>query len=88
MSYNKIIGALGAIVGILSGCGSVDTYKETTNHDEKPIYCYQSLAGVECFKKPNHRDKRRIVNFYGPHPTQYVQPKAKINSRIESTERD
>ena len=77
MSYNQIIGALGAIVGILSGCGSVDVYKETTNHDEKPIYCYQSLAGVECFKKPNHRDKRRIVNFYGPHPSQYVQPKTK-----------
>jgi len=50
MSYNKIIGALGAIVGILSGCGSVDTYKETTYDDEKPIYCYQSLAGVECLK--------------------------------------
>ena len=47
MSYNIIIGALGAIVGILSGCGSVDTYKETTYDDEKPIYCYQSLAGVE-----------------------------------------
>ena len=43
MSYNKKIGALGAIVGILSGCGSVDTYKETTSHDEKPIYCYQSI---------------------------------------------
>ena len=40
MSYNKIIGALGAIVGILSGCGSVDTYKETTYDDEKPIYSY------------------------------------------------
>ena len=77
MSYNKILGALGAIVGILSGCGYVDAYKETTNFDEKPIYCYQSLAGVECFKEPNHRDKRRIVNFYGPHPIQYVQPEAK-----------
>ena len=77
MSYNKIIGALGAIVGILCGCGTVDTYKETTHINEKPIYCYQSLAGVECFKEPNHRDKRRIVNFYGPHPIQYVQPKAK-----------
>ena len=75
MSYNKIIGAFGAIVGILSGCGSLDTHEETTYGDEKPIYCYQSLAGVECFKKPNHRDKRRIVNFYGPHPTQYAQPK-------------
>ena len=50
MSYNRFIGALGAIVGILSGCGSVDTYRESTYDDEKPIYCYQSLAGVECLK--------------------------------------
>ena len=74
MSYTIRIGEVVVVLGLLCGCGSADSYKQT-NKDEKPIYCYQSLAGVECFKKPNHRDKRRIVKYYGPHPTKYTEPK-------------
>lgn len=61
--------------GLLGSCGYGDTYEEVV-YDREPIYCYQSLAGVECFRTPNHSDKRRIVNFYGPDPMFYQEPKA------------
>ena len=60
-------------MGLLVSCGYVDAYEEAV-YDEEPIYCYRSLAGIECFKEPNHLDKRRIVNYYGPHPTHYDEP--------------
>ena len=64
---------LGAAFVLLGACGYVDAYEEAV-HDMEPVYCYQSLAGVECFKEPNHQDKRRLVNYYGPHPTRYDAP--------------
>ena len=72
----KAVAVLGAILCISGGCGYVDTYEEAV-YDEEPIYCYQSLAGIECFEEPNHRDKRRIVNYYGPHPKKYRAPEPK-----------
>ena len=60
----------GAALLLLSGCGYLDAYEKSV-HDMEPVYCYQSLAGVECFNEPNHQDKRRLVNYYGPHPTSY-----------------
>lgn len=73
MFHIKNIAMLGALLGILGGCGYVDAYEEAV-YDEEPIYCYQSLANVECFIEPYHRDKRRMVNYYGPHPTRYDEP--------------
>ena len=63
-------------LALLNGCGYVDQYEEAV-YDHEPIYCYQSLASIECSKEPNHRDNRRIVNYYGPHPSRYddeIQP--------------
>jgi len=78
MSYIKRILVAGVCSGLLSSCGYRDAYEKVV-YDEEPIYCYQSLARIECFTKPNHFDKRRIVNFYGPHPTLYEEPnKVKI----------
>jgi hypothetical protein len=57
----------------LSGCGFVDPYEEAV-HDMDPVYCYQSLGSVQCFRQPNHPDKRRLVNYYGPHPSRYEAP--------------
>ena len=70
MFHIKYTAMLGGLSCLLGGCGYVDAYEEAV-YDEEPIYCYQSLANVECYKEPNHRDKRRMVNYYGPQPTRY-----------------
>ena len=75
MFYIKRIVTLVTVSCSLGSCGYGDTYEEVV-YDREPIYCYQSLAGVECFRAPNHFDKRRIVNFYGPDPTFYQEPRA------------
>jgi hypothetical protein len=61
------------LVLFLSGCGYVDAYEEAV-YEYKPVYCYQSLAAVQCFNEPQHDDKRRLVNYYGPHPSRSDAP--------------
>ncbi len=65
-------------VGVLVGaCGNVSEYEKAV-YDIEPVYCYQALgrsvSGIECYKTPNHRDERRLVNYYGPHPSRYDRP--------------
>lgn len=62
-----------AFVAFIGGCGFVDKYEEAVN-DFEPLYCYQSLAGVECFREPHHKDALRLVNYFGPHPSRYDTP--------------
>ncbi len=65
-------------VGVLVGaCGYLSEYEKAV-YDIEPVYCYQSIgqsvSGVECYKTPKHRDERRLVNYYGPHPSRYDRP--------------
>jgi hypothetical protein len=62
-----------ALLVALSGCGYVDAYEEAV-YDREPLYCYQSLGTVQCFKEPQHHDERRLVNYFGPHPSRYDPP--------------
>jgi hypothetical protein len=64
-----------ALVLFLGGCGYVDAYEEAV-YDREPVYCYQSLAAVQCFKEPQHTDRQRLVNYYGPHPSRADEPDA------------
>ena len=73
MLFPSRIASVGAVLVLFGGCGHVDPYEKSV-HDMDPVYCYQSLAGIECFREPNHQDKRRLVNYYGPHPTRYDEP--------------
>ena len=58
---------------ILAACGYVDDYEERV-YDFDPVYCYRTIGGVECFETPHHRDERRMVNYYGPHPSRFDRP--------------
>ncbi|MDP6788280.1 MAG: hypothetical protein QF830_04655 [Rhodospirillales bacterium] len=58
---------------LLAACGYVSEYEKGV-HDYEPVYCYQSLAGIQCFDKPNHRDEKRLVNYYGPAPSRFDRP--------------
>ncbi len=57
----------------LGACAQKSAY-EAAVEDREPVYCYQSLAGVVCHEKPNFRDERRIVNYFGPAPKRYERP--------------
>jgi hypothetical protein len=56
---------------LTSGCTSYESAYERSVTDYEPVYCYQSLGGVTCHRQPNHRDARRLVNYYGPAPSKY-----------------
>ncbi len=59
-----------AVAAVLSACSYVDSYEEAV-HDRAPLYCYQSLAAVECYRTPNQTDEQRLVNYFGPHPSHH-----------------
>ena len=62
-----------AAVGLLAGCGYVDEY-EAGVYDYEPIYCYRSLGETVCHREPDFKDSKRLVNYYGPHPSRYDPP--------------
>jgi hypothetical protein len=62
-----------APAALLAACGYVSEYEKDV-YDYEPVYCYQSLAGIQCFEKPNHRDEKRLVNYYGPAPSRFDRP--------------
>ncbi len=68
---------LTAVAALVGACGYVSAYQEAV-YEFEPVYCYQSIgqsvSGVECYKTPKHRDERRLVNYYGPHPNRYDRP--------------
>ena len=64
---------LTAVCLLVGACGYVSEYEKGV-YDYEPVYCYQSIGGVECFKEPKHRDERRLVNYYGPAPSRYDKP--------------
>ena len=61
------------LAAFLAACGYVDTYEEGV-YDYEPSYCYKTIGGVACYREPDHRDERRLVNYYGPHPSRYDVP--------------
>jgi hypothetical protein len=66
--------AVATSVLLLAGCTSYESEYERLVYDYEPIYCYRSLADVACFRTPDFRDERRIVNYYGPAPGKYDRP--------------
>lgn len=66
----KRIATLIAATAVLGACNYVSKYEEAV-YDYEPVYCYKTLAGIQCFDTPNQRDERRLVNYFGPHPSRY-----------------
>ena len=69
----KKLCAIAVFCAVLAGCGYVDAYERHV-HDWDPVYCYQSLGAAECYRTPKHAYARRLVNYYGPHPSRYDAP--------------
>lgn len=62
------------LVTALAGCTSYESAYERSVYAYEPVYCYQSLGAVSCYRQPQQRDARRLVNYYGPGPSKYPQP--------------
>lgn len=62
-----------AFSAFLGACGYVDPYEKAV-FDLEPTYCYKSIGGVSCFNEPYDRDARRLVNYFGPHPSRFDKP--------------
>lgn len=58
---------------LLTGCSYVDAYEEAVRGFES-VYCYKSIGSVECYREPKHEDERRMVNYFGKHPSRYDAP--------------
>ncbi|MAN79418.1 MAG: hypothetical protein CMM77_09640 [Rhodospirillaceae bacterium] len=69
----KIIAAIAFSV-VLTACGYADKYEEGVAGYE-PTYCYAALGGgVECYRAPVAGEDRRLVNYYGKHPSRFDAP--------------
>ncbi|MFO1129529.1 MAG: hypothetical protein U1E66_13980 [Rhodospirillales bacterium] len=70
----RVSPCLGVVLLLTGGCTSYESAYEREVTDYEPVYCYQSLAAVTCHREPDHRDSRRLVNYYGPAPSKYEAP--------------
>jgi len=66
--WSKI--SAGWLLSLLAACGYVNKYEEAV-YDMEPVYCYQSIGKATCYDKPSAVDGRRLVNYFGPHPSRY-----------------
>jgi len=66
--WSKI--SAGWVLSLLAACGYVNKYEEAV-YDMEPVYCYQSIGKATCYDKPSAVDGRRLVNYFGPHPSRY-----------------
>lgn len=39
-----------------------------TPYNPDPLYCYKTLAGNDCYKKPLQNQETRLESYYGPEP--------------------
>ena len=60
-------------LSLLGACANMSEYEKQVE-DYEPVYCYRSIGAVQCFDKPNHRDEKRLVNYFGPAPHRYDRP--------------
>lgn len=63
------LATLCAAAGLLAGCGGAS--------DRQSLYCYKTLAAVDCYSEPVLQDRRRLVGHVGappPPPLPAAQP--------------
>ncbi|MBI2584303.1 MAG: hypothetical protein HYW28_00265 [Rhodospirillales bacterium] len=61
------------LAALLGACENAVRYEAAVRNWE-PTYCYQTIGEAACYEAPYHRDERRLVNYFGPHPRRYEKP--------------
>jgi hypothetical protein len=76
-------GIAAVLLAFAGGCGSDETAYERAVAELEPIYCYRSIGDADCYRTPNFRDERRLINFYGPPPRRYAPPPPPPKARLD-----
>ncbi|MDX2102925.1 MAG: hypothetical protein SF002_10330 [Alphaproteobacteria bacterium] len=64
----RVILAMAAAMTLLAACAEKPVVPETSV-STVPIYCYRTLAVVDCHPEPlGAKESSRLVNHYGPAP--------------------
>jgi len=65
-------------------------HAETVEFAPEPLYCYKTLAQVDCYAQPlDRRESNRMANYYGPPPGRVVMvappplPQEKVGNVID-----
>jgi hypothetical protein len=65
-------------------------HAEVVEFAPEPLYCYRTLAQVDCYTQPlDRRETNRIQNYYGPQPGRVVMvvpppmPQEKVGNVID-----
>lgn len=61
------------LAALLGACENAVRYEAAVRSWE-PTYCYQTIGEAACYEVPYHRDERRLVSYFGPHPRRYEKP--------------
>ncbi len=61
----------------LGGCGGYELAYERAVYDREPVYCYRTIADVDCYRAADARADGRLVNYYGPSPRRVERPEMK-----------
>ncbi len=61
------------VAALLGACEPPLRYEAAVRNLE-PTYCYQTIGEAACYEAPYHRDARRLVSYFGPHPRHYAKP--------------
>lgn len=69
----RILLTIAVLATGLGACGYVSKY-ESQVHDWEPVYCYRTLAAVECRAQPDRTRDALLVNYYGPDPSRTDPP--------------
>jgi hypothetical protein len=70
----KVWFAIGAAAWV-GACSPYPGY-EASVADKDPIYCYRTFSDhmTSCYATPYHRDRKNLVNYFGPGPQRYEPP--------------
>jgi hypothetical protein len=75
--------ACAVAVGSMAGCAGYESAYEKGVYAYEPIYCYRTLADIDCLRAPDLRAERRLVNYYGPSPRRAPRPAPSPPARLD-----
>jgi hypothetical protein len=64
---------MGSICLLVAGCATDTSWKDPDAWVENAgVYCYATLGGVDCYKRPIKRCVRQPIGYEGPPPPQEI----------------
>jgi hypothetical protein len=69
MRHFLVIGLCLSVIG----CSNQPTWRDPDQHiEEQGMYCYETLGGVDCYKRPLKQCVRQPIGHTGPPPPEII----------------